>query len=88
MEIHPNDTLLTATVRILDDAIAEDVEISNVLIGSFSQFVVVENRLALVQIVDEDGNLYSMQLYKRYRLYIEILFVSMPDATRIFSGVH
>ena len=73
---------------ILDDAIAEDVEIFNVLIGSFSQFVVVENGLALVQIVDEDGNLYSMQLYKRCRLYKEILLVSMSDATRIFSGVH
>ena len=73
---------------ILDDAIAEDVEIFNVLIGSFSQFVVVENLLALVQIVDEDGNHYSMHLYKICRLYIEILLVNVPEPTRFFSGVH
>ena len=55
VDIHPNDTMINATIPILDDAIPEDVEVFHVLMSSSSEFVLVERPIAIVHILDEDG---------------------------------
>lgn len=55
VDIHPNVTLISATIPILDDVMTEGVEVFSVVMTSSSEFVLLENHIALVQIVDEDG---------------------------------
>lgn len=39
----------------MNDALTESVEVFTVAMFSLSEFVLVENNIAIVQIVDEDG---------------------------------
>ena len=39
----------------MNDALTEDVEVFSVAMSSASEFVLVENNIAIVQIIDEDG---------------------------------
>ena len=55
VDLQPNNTLITATVQILDDVIPEGVEMFQVLMSSSSDFVLIESPIALVQIIDQDG---------------------------------
>ena len=55
VDLQPNNTLITATVQILDDVIPEGVEMFQVVMSSSSDFVLIESPIALVQIIDQDG---------------------------------
>ena len=58
MEIRPNDTLITVTIPIVNDAIDEGVEIFSVATSSMSEFLLIENPVAIVQIIDRNGKIY------------------------------
>ena len=58
VEIRPNDTLITVTVPIVNDAIDEGVEIFSVATSSMSEFLLIENPVAIVQIIDSNGKIY------------------------------
>jgi hypothetical protein len=54
VEIRPNDTLITVTIPIVNDAIDEGVEIFSVATSSMSEFLLIENPVAIVQIIDRN----------------------------------
>ena len=56
IDVRPNDTFITVTVPIINDAISEGVEMFTVAISSMSEFLLTENSIAIIQIIDEgDG---------------------------------
>ena len=55
VNIGPDDTLIKIYVPIFDDAISEKVEMFLVMMAPLSQFVSVEDSVAIVQILDQDG---------------------------------
>ena len=55
VNIGPDDTLIKISVPIFDDAISEKVEMFRVMMAPLSQFVSVEDSVAIVQILDQDG---------------------------------
>ena len=57
MDIRPNDTLITVNVPIINDGIAEGVEIFTVAMSPMSEFLLVEVPVAIVQIIDGDGKI-------------------------------
>ena len=71
MDIHPNDTLISATIPILDDVMPEGVEIFRVVMSSLSEFVLVENPTAIVHILDEDG--MYVYIYCTVHCYVYLL---------------
>ena len=60
VNIQPDDTVITITIPILNDVIAEGVEMFHVIMAPFSEFVLVEeDSIAIVQILDhDDGRIY------------------------------
>lgn len=55
MDILPNDTFISAAIPIVNDGFVESLEVFSVSMSSPSELVLVEENIAIVQIVDEDG---------------------------------
>ena len=54
MDIRPKDTLISVDVPIINDGIDEEVEIFTVELSPTSEFILIENPFAIVQIIDAD----------------------------------
>ena len=73
IDVHPNDTLIAVTVPVINDDIAEGVELFTVAMASMSEFLLTDNSVAIVQIIDSNGG-KKLHLLKLCMLHFSLCF--------------